>query len=67
MAAFGIMKKIKMNSIPDRVIPEPTEELKSLTIEPFLLVFIILIFGYIISTAVLMLEVFDIPTRVCST
>ena len=63
MGAFGIMKKIKTNSVPDNVIPEPTEELKSLTLEPFVLAFLVLLFGFVISTAVFILEASNVCLR----
>ena len=58
MAALGIIKKIRMNSVAERVIPKPNEELKPLTMEPFVPAFLILPFGVALSTAwVLVLEV----------
>ena len=63
MGAFGIMKKIRMNSVPDRVIPKQRDELKPLTMEPFVLAFLILPLGYTISTAVLVLERIKIRTQ----
>ena len=63
MSAFGIMKKIKRNSVPDQVIPKPTEDLEPLTMEPFVLAFLILPIGLGFSTVVLLLEVFTIRTQ----
>ena len=64
MSAFGILKKIKMISVADLVIPKPTEEIEPLTMEPFVLAFLILPFGLSISSAVFVLEVSNIHTRI---
>ena len=63
MGSFGILKKIRMNSVPDRVIPKPKEELKPLTIEPLVLPFLFLPFGLVISTLVFVYEVTNIRAR----
>ena len=62
MSAFGILKKIKMNSVPDNVIPEPKEEIEPLTMEPFVLAFLILLSGCLISTVAFALEVCNFCT-----
>ena len=66
MSAFGILKKIRMTSVPDRVIPKPREELKPLTMEPLVLAFLLFAFGYSISITVFVFEVFEIHRRLHS-
>ena len=56
MGAFGVLQKIKANSIPDPVNYKPEDKLEPLTMEHFVLAYICLAIGYFLASLVFTYE-----------
>ena len=57
LGEFGVLEKIVSNSVPKLKSIKPSEDINSLTMENFVLAFLILLFGLSISICVFVFEV----------
>ena len=57
MGAYGVLDKIKSDSIPDPITYIPTEPKKPLEMEHFFLAYMCLFIGYALSVSAFLAEV----------